>query len=180
MILAMSLDQLTELYAAVLRQLLPVGGYDNAPGTNIAKDIYGHAKALAQADLDGKRLLDVIDSIPSELLDEYEHEFGLPLPCSVAATQTTAERLAALEWVRQSRNVFNRDYLNALFAAFAMSLQLQTYKPMQCTSSCTSAVNTEQLRYKVKLNVNNPNAVNIDCVIENFLPAFLRYDINEV
>ena len=59
----------TELYAAVLRQLLPAGGYDMAPSTNIAKDIYAHAKALASVDLDAKRLFNVIDDIPADLVD---------------------------------------------------------------------------------------------------------------
>ena len=41
----MTLEETTKLYEMVLRQLLPVGGYDRAPNTDIANDIYGHAKA---------------------------------------------------------------------------------------------------------------------------------------
>lgn len=67
-----------ELYAAVLRQLLPFGGYDKTTSTNIAKDIYAHAKALASVDLDAKRLFNVIDDIPADLVDEFEIEYGLP------------------------------------------------------------------------------------------------------
>ena len=55
----MTLEETTKIYASVLRQLLPVGGYDTALNTVVAKDIYAHAKALAQCDLDAKRLLSV-------------------------------------------------------------------------------------------------------------------------
>jgi uncharacterized protein YmfQ (DUF2313 family) len=89
----MTLEETTKLYEMVLRQLLPVGGYDRAPNTDIANDIYGHAKALAQCDLDAKRLLNVLDSIPVELLEEYEKEYGLPLKCQTNVTQTVEERL---------------------------------------------------------------------------------------
>lgn len=40
----MTFEQTVELYASVLRQLLPTGGYDTSPNTDIAKDIYAHAK----------------------------------------------------------------------------------------------------------------------------------------
>ena len=79
----MTFEQTVELYASVLRQLLPVGGYDNAQDTVIAIDINAHAKVLAQADMDAKRLLSFIEGIPVELLDEYEQSLGLPLKCTV-------------------------------------------------------------------------------------------------
>ena len=72
----MTLEETTKIYASVLRQLLPAGGYDTAQNTVIAADVYAHAKALAQADLDAKRLLNVLESIPPELLAEYENEYG--------------------------------------------------------------------------------------------------------
>ena len=57
----MTLEETTKIYASVLRQLLPAGGYDTAQNTVIAADVYAHAKALAQADLDAKRLLSVLN-----------------------------------------------------------------------------------------------------------------------
>ncbi|MDW2812593.1 hypothetical protein R5K32_21030, partial [Acinetobacter baumannii] len=68
----MTFDQTVELYASVLRQLLPAGGYDTAPKGIIAKDIHAHAKVLAQADVDAKRILAALEGIPEELIDEYE------------------------------------------------------------------------------------------------------------
>ena len=68
----MTLIETTELYAAVLRQLLPIGAYDTASATSIAKDVYAHAKALASVDLDAKRLFNVIDDIPADLAEEFE------------------------------------------------------------------------------------------------------------
>ncbi|WP_151730365.1 putative phage tail protein [Acinetobacter junii] len=176
----MTFEQTIELYSAVLRQLLPAGGYDISPNTNIAKDIYGHAKVLAQADVDAKRILSVLDGVPEELIDEYETALGLPLKCTVNATKTVEERLRIIHWIRQTRNVLNRTYLKQLLALFGVELiDLVRFKPIQCTASCTSPVNTERLRYKVKLILKAPVQADMACIIENYLPAYLRYDIKE-
>lgn len=175
------LSDLTAKYATVLRQLLPYGGYDTAPGTVIHKDITGHAKALAQVQLDGERLLTAIDAVPVALLVEYEREYGLPLKCTVPASMTTAERLEILNAVMSERNTLNREYLETLLARYGVVLdELVTYKPMQCTAPCTAPVNTEQLRFKVLLKLVAPVAADMDCIIENYLPAYLRVDIEEV
>jgi uncharacterized protein YmfQ (DUF2313 family) len=177
----MTLEETTKLYEMVLRQLLPVGGYDRAPNTDIANDIYGHAKALAQCDLDAKRLLNVLDSIPVELLEEYEKEYGLPLKCQTNVTQTVEERLAIVNWIRNTKNVLNTEYLEQLLSTFNVNLvELVKYKPMQCTAPCNSPVNTEQLRYKVKLVLQSPVEADMDCIIYNYLPAYVRYDIEVI
>lgn len=177
----MTLEETTKLYEMVLRQLLPVGGYDRAPNTDIANDIYGHAKALAQCDLDAKRLLNVLDSIPVELLEEYEKEYGLPLKCQTNVTQTVEERLAIVNWIRNTKNVLNTEYLEQLLSIFNVNLvELVKYKPMQCTAPCNSPVNTEQLRYKVKLILQSPVEADMDCIIYNYLPAYVRYDIEVI
>ena len=177
----MTLEETTKLYEMVLRQLLPVGGYDRAPNTDIANDIYGHAKALAQCDLDAKRLLNVLDSIPVELLEEYEKEYGLPLKCQTNVTQTVEERLAIVNWIRNTKNVLNTEYLEQLLSIFNVNLvELVKYKPMQCTAPCNSPVNTEQLRYKVKLVLQSPVEADMDCIIYNYLPAYVRYDIEVI
>ncbi len=176
------LEQTAELYASVLRQLLPVGGYDASPNTEaLAVDVYAHAKLFAQADLDAKRLLNVLEGFPSELISEYEAEYGLPLKCSINAGRTLAERIEILKWVKQTKNVFNRKYLEQILAIFDVELlNLKVFRPMKCTAPCTSPVNTEQLRYKVELKVRETTAADINCIIENYLPAFLRYDVVEV
>ena len=176
------LEQTTELYASVLRQLLPVGGYDTSPNTEVlSKDIYAHAKLLAQADLDAKRLLTVLEGFPSELISEYEAEYGLPLKCSINAGRTLAERIEILKWIRQHRNVMNREYLEQILAIFDVELlNLKTFRPMQCTAPCNSPVNTEQLRYKVKLVLQSPVEADMDCIIYNYLPAYVRYDIEVI
>lgn len=177
----MTLEETTKLYEMVLRQLLPVGGYDRAPNTNIADDIYGHAKALAQCDLDAKRLLNVLDSIPVELLEEYEEEYGLPLKCQTNVTQTVEERLAIVNWIKNTKNVLNTAYLSQLLSIFNVNLvELVKYKPMQSTAPCNSAVNTDQLRYKVKLRLQSPVEADMECIIKNYLPAYVRYDIEVI
>ena len=176
----MTLEETTKLYEMLLRQLLPTGGYDKAPNTNISDDIYGHAKALAQCDLDAKRLLNVLAAIPPELLEEYEQEYGLPLKCQTNVAQTIEERLAVVTWIRNTKNVLNTEYLEQLLSIFNVEFELVTFKPMQCTASCTSPVNTEQLRYKVKLVLQSPVEADMDCIIYNYLPAYVRYDIEVI
>lgn len=174
----MTLEQATQLYATVLRQLLPVGGYDTAPNTVVAADVYAHAKVLAQADLDAKRLFSVLEGIPTELLSEYEYEYGLPLKCTVNATKSIEERLQILNWFKNTEDVFNRAYLKQLLAIFGIELfELLTYRPIQCTAPCTAPVNTEQLRYKVRIVIPEPVPADIQCIIANYLPAYLRVDV---
>ena len=175
----MILVETTELYAAVLRQLLPVGGYDMAPSTNIAKDIYAHAKALASVDLDAKRLFNVIDDIPADLVEEFEIEYGLPLACSVNSTRSIAERISIIKWVKSSK--YGLTYYRELFEFFGIELvQVVKPKPMQCTTPCTAAVNTEQLRYKIKLVLRNAQMADMDCIIDTYFPAFLEINVHEV
>ena len=175
----MILVETTELYAAVLRQLLPVGGYDMAPSTNIAKDIYAHAKALASVDLDAKRLFNVIDDIPADLVEEFEIEYGLPLACSVNSTRSITERISIIKWVKSSK--YGLTYYRELFEFFGIELvELNKPKPLQCTAPCTSAVSTEQLRYKIKLVLRNSHAADVNCIIDAYFPAFLEINIHEV
>jgi uncharacterized protein YmfQ (DUF2313 family) len=177
----MNLQESANLYALVLRQLLPAGVYDTSAKTTLAKDIYAHALAFAQADLDAKRLLNVITDIPVELLPEYERDYGLPLKCTVNAAKTVQERMQTLKWVIDKKNVLNRFYVKELLAQFGITLlELVNYKPMQCTAPCTSPVNTDVLRYKVKLKLKAPVEADINCIIENYLPAYIRYDIEVI
>lgn len=174
----MTLEETTELYASVLRQLLPVGGYDTSPNTEVlSKDIYAHAKLFAHADLDAKRLLNVLEGFPSELISEYEAEYGLPLKCSINAGRTLAERTEILRWIRQHRNVMNREYLEQILAIFGVTLvDAVKHYPMLCTAPCTSPVNTERLRYKVLLRLQYPMTADMSCIIENYLPGYLRVE----
>ena len=174
----MTLEETTELYASVLRQLLPVGGYDTSPNTEVlSKDIYAHAKLFAHADLDAKRLLNVLEGFPSELISEYEAEYGLPLKCSINAGRTLAERTEILRWIRQHRNVMNREYLEQILAIFGVTLvDVVKHYPMQCTTPCTTPVNTERLRYKVLLRLQYPMAADMSCIVENYLPGYLRIE----
>ena len=177
----MTLEETTQLYATVLRQLLPVGGYDTSPNTDLAKDIYAHAKALAQCDLDAKRLLSVLEGIPPELLNEYEKEYGLPLKCTTNVAKSYAERIQVIQWIKNTKNVFNRTYLEQLLNIFGVTIvELVKFVPFRCTQACNQPLNTEQLRYKVTLKLQQPVNADMACIIKHYLPAFLRFDIVEV
>lgn len=177
----MSLEQTTELYASVLRQLLPEGVYDTAEMTHVADDIYAHAKALAQADIDAHRLLQVLEKIPVDLLADYEREYGLPMQCMVPGSQTIEERISVLRWIRQHRNVMNREYLEQILAIFGVTLvDVVKHRPMLCTAPCASPVNTERLRYKVLLRLQYPMTADMSCIIENYLPGYISVSFSTV
>jgi len=178
----MTLEETTQLYASVLRQLLPTGGYDTSPNTEaLAVDVYAHAKLLAQADLDGKRLLKVLEALPPELLPEYEIEYGLPLKCSINAGKTIEERIELLKWVRSTRNVLNRAYFDQILKFFGVELfEFKKFKPMQCTAPCNAPVNTEQLRYKIRIVIPDTAPADMDCIIQNYFPGYLRVDVLKV
>ena len=75
--------------------------------------------------------------------------------------------------------MLNRTYLEKLLELFGVELiDLLRYTPIQCTI-CTAPVNTESLRFKVKLTLKAPVKADIGCIIKNYLPAYLRYDIVE-
>lgn len=172
----MTLQETTALYAQVLRQLLPVGGYDTSPKTLVAQDISAHAKALAQADLDAKRLLNTLSSIPTELISEYETEYGLPLQCTVSTAQSITERIALLKWIKETTNVLNKAYLQQLLQLFGLTvLSIKKYRPVQCTTPCNAPVNTPLCRYKVKIKLDQH--VDLSCIAQNYLPAYLRIEL---
>lgn len=175
----MTLEETTQLYASVLRQLLPTGGYDTSPNTEaLAVDVYAHAKLLAQADLDAKRLLKVLEGFPPDLISEYETEYGLPLKCTVNAGKTLEERIELLKWVRSTRNVLNKAYLKQILAFFGVFLlDIKKHKPLQCTEACTSAVNTERSRFKVQIIVPESSPADINCIIDNYLPGYLKIEV---
>lgn len=173
----MTLEQTTNLYAQVLRTLLPVGAYDQSSKTTIAQDVYAHAKALAQADLDAKRLLSVLEVIPHDLIEMYELEYGLPLHCTVNTSYSIQERLDLLALIKKQENVINYAYLEMILSVFGVQLDgLVTYKPTTCTANCTQSVNAEYMRYKVVLLVKQPILADMECIIEHYLPAYLQVD----
>lgn len=177
----MSLKQTTELYASVLHQLLPEGVHDSAQTTLVADDIYAHAKILAQADIDAHRLLKVLEEVPLELLPEYEAEYGLPLKCSINAGKTIEERIELLKWVRSTRNVLNRAYFDQVLKIFGVELfEFKKFRPMQCTTPCNAPVNTEQLRYKIWIVIPDTAPADMDCIIQNYFPGYLRIDVLKV
>lgn len=177
----MSLEQTTELYASVLHQLLPEGLHDTAQTTLVADDIYAHAKALAQCDINAHRLLSVLEAIPLELLNDYEQEYGLPMQCMVPGSLSIQERINMLQWIRTSRNVMNRAYFDLVLKIFGVELfEFKKFRPMQCTAPCNTPVNTEQLRYKIRIVIPDTAPADMDCIIQNYFPGYLRIDVLKV
>ena len=173
------LQQRTQKYIDVLLQLLPQGLYDNALDTDIAKDVQGHAKVLAQADIDAQALLETIPMVQPELIEEYEVDFGLPLKCTLSTSLPIEERVRIVKWVQTKLR--GLEYYRELFSFYGIELiDYIKPKPFQCTQSCNLPINTEQLRFKIKLIVSNPNSVDTECIINSYFPAFFEVNVVEV
>ena len=72
-------------------------------------------------------------------------------------------------------------YYRELFEFFGIELvELNKPKPMQCIAPCTSPVNTEQLRYKLRLILRNGHTADVNCIIGAYFPAFLEINVREV
>ena len=174
-----NLERQTQKYVDVLLQLLPHGLYDNALHTNISKDIQGHAKVLAQADLDAQELLEIIPDVKPELIEEYELDYGLPLKCTLSTTRPIDERIKIVKWVQTKLR--GLEYYKELFSFYGIELiDYIKPKPLQCTQSSNLPVNTEQLRFKIKLVVSNPNSIDTECIIKSYFPAFFEVNVVEV
>ena len=104
-----------------------------------------------------------------------QHERGV---CSVIA-HARGERIFHIKWVKSSK--YGLTYYRELFEFFGIELvELNKPKPLQCTAPCTFPVNTEQLRYKVRLILRNSHAADVNCIIDAYFPAFLEINIHEV
>ena len=169
-----------EMIADTLMAHLPSGSYDTAINTLLYHDVMAHAKIFSDI-LDASSLvLSNINSIPLELLAEYEREHGLPLACGVDSTQLNEQtRIAELERVmREGHVLLNADGLQRLFDRYDQQiLNVKTYKPMQSTFSCTAPVNSERLRFKSTVTVKAPLTVSMPCLERHYLPAALRIDL---
>lgn len=169
-----------EQFADVLIAHLPHGGYDTAIDTTLYHDIMAHSKPFADILAKADVILSSTNSIPLELLAEYEREYGLPLGCGVDNTQLNEQtRLAELERVmREGHVLLNRQGLESLFARYNQQiLNIKTYKPMQSTGKCTDPVNTARLRFKATVTVKAPLTVSLPCLERHYLPAALRIDL---
>ena len=170
--------------AQALQGQLPgvsVTSQDGRPGAGMSIRIRGGGSITQSNDplfiVDGVQVSG-IDDIPADLVEEFEIEYGLPLACSVNSTRSIAERISIIKWVKSSK--YGLTYYRELFEFFGIELvELNKPKPLQCTAPCTFPVNTEQLRYKLRLILRNSHTADVNCIIDAYFPAFLEINIRE-
>lgn len=168
-------------HKTVLLELLPKGAYDTAHSTLVAKDVAGHAKALEQVQTDAELLLFAASEIPPELLGEYERDYALPRACSFVPAQDQAARIAAIKAASTPQQHYTTQGVIDLFDSFGVTvLDIQRYQPLQCTAQCTSATDTARSRFKLTISLQAPVTADLDCLLDNYLPAAWRVDFIEV
>ena len=168
-------------HKTVLLELLPKGAYDTAHSTLVAKDVTGHAKALEQVQADAELLLFAASEIPPELLSEYERDYALPRACSFVPAQDQAARIAAIQAASTPQQHYTTQGVIDLFDSFGVTvLDIQRYRPLQCTAPCTAALDTARSRFKLTIRLQAPVMADLDCLLDHYLPNAWRVDFIEV
>lgn len=118
-------------YLNVLLALLPKGdAWPTDLDSDMAGLMHGIAEEFARID---SRCTDVINesnpSMSAELLNEWEEQLGLPLPC-VPAAQTLIERKAAVMQMYRAFGGQSRQFFIELAAALGYTITIHEFTPL--------------------------------------------------
>lgn len=167
-------------YAQVLRQALPQGGYETAPGSLVAKETSAHARALHEAAVAADRVLEALSGVPVALLAAFERDMGLPSGCRALAGDVAGRIDDVLNAVLHFLS-HTDDGLQGLFERFGVDVvAVRRYAPLPCTASCAQPLDTVRSRFRLTVQVEGPVMADLPCVIRTYLPASWRVDIEEV
>jgi len=142
-------------YRRQLQQLLPPGAaWPRDDDAALTRLLASAAEELARIDGRGDQML--VESDPratSEMLDDWERNFGLPDPC-LTATASAAERRKRL----QQKVAWQGGQSAAFFIALLASLgypgcSVTEYWPMVAGSKCNAALNQGGWRYAWRISV---------------------------
>lgn len=119
-----------DAYHDQLSALLPPGlPWPRAPETRLQRLLAAWADTLVRIDARGDALLEEADPrTAAELLDEWEHAYGLPDRCYDDITSTPARRAALLARILDRGGQRPADYL-AIAAALGVQAELHEFRP---------------------------------------------------
>lgn len=167
---------------ALANHLAPVS-YQPHPSSLLAADLSAHAKTLSDAFLAAERLLEPIGAIPSDLLSEYERDYGLPLLCGAPVYTTDAERIAEIERVQDEGHAqLDEAGIRDLFARYNQTVgEIRVTQPTEIDACrCIDPVRSASLRFKAFVELVRPITVDLACLQRNYLPASLKLVITEI
>lgn len=138
----------TPRHLAVLQQLLPPVSYD-PNGQHIKVELTATAIVLDDLQDSAARVLTAIDPAKvTELLAEWEKDYGLPDSCNGEVPTTTEERLGALYAKMVSHLPLTIPLLESIAASIGfVGTQVKKRQPANCTSPCNTLLNGEIHRF---------------------------------
>jgi uncharacterized protein YmfQ (DUF2313 family) len=155
------MDMTTTDYLRQLQALLPQGAaWPRDADVVLTSLLCAEADELARIDARAQQLL--MESDPrrtSELLDDWERNFGLPDICLTPAT-TVAERRKRLHQRVVAQGGQSAAYFISLLALLGYpGCTVSEYLPMKANSKCNASLNQGGWRYAFRVNV--PLAANV-------------------
>lgn len=140
----------------ILQQLLPPISY-NPNGQHIKVELIATAFVLDNLQDSAARVLTAIDPAKvTELLDEWEKDYGLPDSCNGEIPTTTEERLGALYAKMVSHLPLTIPLLESIAASVGFAgTEVKKRQPATCIDPCNTLLNGEVHRFV--LDVFTPN-----------------------
>lgn len=122
-----------EEYAQLLKNLLPPGqAFRRDPGTNMESLLVGLAAELARAELRAEQLtIEVVPSLTTELLSEWEAVAGLPDRCSGTLEDTIQGRRAALTAKLSSIGGQSPAYFIEVARQLGYTVEIEEFRPFR-------------------------------------------------
>lgn len=142
-------------YLRQLQALLPSGAaWTRDDDAGLTRLLLANADELVRVDARAEDLRNEADPrTTSELLDDWERNFGLPDICLTAAT-TAAERRRRLQQRVSSQGGQSAAFFIALLASLGyLGCTVSEYAPMKAGSKCNASLNQGGWRYAWRVNV---------------------------
>ena len=154
-------------YATMLRQLLPPGAaWSGEPGSEMRALLDALAVELRRMDAEIEAIRAEADpSTATTMLEDWERNLALPGDCVQALTEP--DRRAAIIAKLLGAGDQSKATYESLAAALGYTIaSIETYPQMNCTSPCTSPLNSGPWPHAAKITTSTgANDALLECVL---------------
>lgn len=155
--------QTAQAYAGSLAGLLPPGeAWRAEDGSTLGQLLLAMGDMLAAADARADDLMLEDDPRTTvELLPDWERVAGLPDPCAGTAPELeTRQQILTAKLI--ARGGQSGGYFVGVAAALGYAITIEEFQPMNCTSACNSALNTNW-RFTWRVHAPEVTISNMTC-----------------
>lgn len=148
-------------YLQQLQALLPLGAaWTRDDDAALTRYLAAQAKELARIDQRAEDLVNEADPHnTSEMLPDWERNFGLPDECLTAPTSPAERRSRLVQRVTAQGGQSAAFFISLLASLGYLGCSVIEYPPMKASSKCNAALNQGGWRYAWCINV--PQAANV-------------------